>query len=255
MILRLVVAQVGQPRLAGHELGRSMPVSGSRFTCDRVLLEARRRMGFLRIVPLAFVMIAGPQIVSAIMLATSRKPRANSLAYDSGAVLSTVVGTSVVYFVAGFLGAKAKSATGGSGNVPMDLLFIVLLLLLAYRAWAKRNETEPPKWMSKLQEASPRFAFQLGLVLFIAMPTDVLTMVTVGTWLSAHHHPLYEAVPFFLMTAVLIAVPLIVLLLMGRRAQGALPKLRDWMKANSWIISEVVIVFFVLMEIGDLLKS
>jgi hypothetical protein len=42
---------------------------------------------FAKIVPMAFVMVARPQIISAIMFATSEKARANSFAYVSGALL------------------------------------------------------------------------------------------------------------------------------------------------------------------------
>jgi small neutral amino acid transporter SnatA (MarC family) len=42
----------------------------------------------VQIIPMAFVMIAGPQILSAIFLATSENWRRNSAAYIAGAALS-----------------------------------------------------------------------------------------------------------------------------------------------------------------------
>ena len=45
-------------------------------------------VSFLTILPMAFVMIAGPQILSAIFFATSEDWTRNSLAYVGGAALS-----------------------------------------------------------------------------------------------------------------------------------------------------------------------
>ena len=46
------------------------------------------------VLPLAFVMIAGPQIISSFFLATSSQPVRNSLAYVAGAAISiTTVAT------------------------------------------------------------------------------------------------------------------------------------------------------------------
>jgi hypothetical protein len=47
------------------------------------------------------------------------------------------------------------------------------------------------------------------------------------------------------LTLLLLAVPSILILLLGRRAQTLLPKVRDWMSTNSWIVNEIVIAFFI----------
>ena len=44
-------------------------------------------MNLVKILPLAFVMIAGPQILSAVFLATSVKWRQNSAAFVAGAAI------------------------------------------------------------------------------------------------------------------------------------------------------------------------
>ena len=44
-------------------------------------------------------------------------------------------------------------------------------------------------------------------------------------------------------------VPLILVLAMGRRAESTLPKIRDWMNANSWIVNEAVLAFFLAMAL------
>ena len=209
-------------------------------------------MTLAKIVPMAFVMIAGPQIISAVMFATSERARANSIAYVAGALTSTVVGTAICFFVVEALGLDEP---GGAGHVGVDWVLAGLLAVLGIRVFLKRKESEPPKWMGRLQTATPAFALKLGLLLFIAMPTDILTMLTVGGYLSTHGESLLSAIPFWLLTGLLVAAPLLVLLALGKRAESVLPGMRDWMNANSWAVSEIVIVFFFVMELKDALSG
>jgi small neutral amino acid transporter SnatA (MarC family) len=53
----------------------------------------------LAILPLAIVMVAGPQIVSAIVLATGQDARRNSLAFLAGVALAITVGTMVAFWL------------------------------------------------------------------------------------------------------------------------------------------------------------
>jgi hypothetical protein len=41
--------------------------------------------------------------------------------------------------------------------------------------------------------------------------------------------------------------------LLGERAETVLPKIRDWMDDNSWIISEAVIALFIVLMLQNLL--
>ena len=56
-------------------------------------------MTFAQILPLAFVMIAGPQIISAFFLATSKDWGKNSIAYIAGAGLSVTTVATLAYLV------------------------------------------------------------------------------------------------------------------------------------------------------------
>jgi len=208
---------------------------------------------FAKLVPLAVVMVAGPQIISAVMLATSERARQDSLGYVAGAILATVTATSFFYFAARALHLKARS--GGSGSVTVEWIFVVVLVAAAIRAYLGRSATEPPKWMGKLQGATPAFAFRLGLLLFLFMPTDLMMTFTVGAYVATHDLPLYHAAGFWFLTALLIALPLLVLLTQGKRADVVLPRMRAWMNTNSWIVSEIVIAFFLVMEIRAIVSG
>ena len=58
--------------------------------------------------------------------------------------------------------------------------------------------------------------------------------------------------PFILFTLLLLALPSLVVLLLGKKAEAFLPKLRDWMNANSWLVSEIMLVLFVVLVSKDL---
>jgi small neutral amino acid transporter SnatA (MarC family) len=65
-------------------------------------------VSFLTVLPLAFVMIAGPQIITAILLATGRDARRNSLAFLAGAALAITAGTMIAYWVTSLLEQAAS---------------------------------------------------------------------------------------------------------------------------------------------------
>jgi cytochrome c biogenesis protein CcdA len=216
-----------------------------------MLASAEREtiVNLLAILPLAIVMIAGPQIISATLLATSQDARRNSLAFLAGVALAITAGTMVAYWVTGLVKSTARDTSQGTFATVIDWLVIVLLVVLMVRVFAKRKDTEPPKWMGRLQTADARFSFRLGLLLFLVMPTDLITMVTVGAYLARHGDPWWHSLPFLVLTLLLAGLPLLVLLLLGERGQVLLPKLRDWMNTNSWVVSEIVLVFFLALNI------
>ncbi|MGZ5333736.1 MAG: GAP family protein [Solirubrobacterales bacterium] len=203
-------------------------------------------MNLVKMLPMAFVMVAGPQILSAIFLATSERWKANSLAYIAGASLSiTAIVTAAFFLVDGV-------SDEGSSNDTIYIVVLALLVFAAIHTYRTREESEPPKWMGKLQEASPGFAFKLGFLLLGIFPTDILTSVAVGSYLSAQGDPWWHALPFVALTLLFLATPAIMLLALGERGQRLLPKVRDWMNENSWVVNEIVIGLFIALTASNL---
>jgi Sap, sulfolipid-1-addressing protein len=200
----------------------------------------------LRILPMAFVMIAGPQILSAIFLATSQHWQRNTAAYLTGAALSITLVVSIAYLL----------GSGATREGPSDTLYVIVLVLLVaagVHVFLARKQSEPPKWMGKLQTANPRLSFQLGFLLLGVFPTDILTSVAVGSYLAGHGEPWWHLLPFLGLTLLLLASPVLIVLAFGRRGRAFLPKARDWMNTNSWVVSEIVLVFFIVIVINSLL--
>ncbi|MHB9286663.1 GAP family protein [Halobacteriales archaeon Cl-PHB] len=203
-------------------------------------------MSFAQVLPLAVVMVAGPQILSAIFLATSNQWRRNSLAFLAGAAVSI----SAVVTAAFALGI---GAVGAAGSRPvLGAVVLVALLLAMVHTYLTRNESEPPQWMGKLTAASPRFAFRLGFILMGFFPSDLLTSIAVGSYLASQNEPLVDALPFVLVTLLLLALPSLTLVVFGKRAEVFLPKFRTWMSDNAWVVNEVVILLFIALTLGNL---
>jgi hypothetical protein len=185
-------------------------------------------------------MIAGPQILSAIFLATSEDWRRNSAAYVFGAFLSISLFVTLAYFL----------GSGARGDGPSDALYwivLALLLVAMVRTYLKRGESEPPKWMGRLLTARPRLAFALGFLLLGVFPTDIITSVAVGSYLGNEDAPLWYAVIFIGFTLLLLALPALGLLVFRERGEAFLPKTREWMTTNSWVVNELVLLLFVVI--------
>jgi hypothetical protein len=191
-------------------------------------------------------MIAGPQILSAIFLATSEDWRRNSVAYVFGAFLSISLFVTLAYFL----------GNGARGDGPSDAIYwivLALLLVAMVRTYRERGESEPPNWMGRLLTARPRFAFGLGFLLLGVFPTDILTSVAVGSYLGNEDEPLWYALIFVGFTLFLLALPALLLLVFRERGEAFLPKAREWMITNSWIVNELVLLLFVVIAGSNVL--
>lgn len=204
------------------------------------------------ILPLAITMMAGPQIMSAIVFVTSKRATTNSVAFVGGVLVATVVGVACLRGVLALLGNNVElgdpSDNGSAGKI-IQFALIALLIAAAIRNYVRRATIEPPKWLGKLQEADTKQALKTGLLVILVMPSDLIVMLTVATNLEQNDHSLVDAVPFILLTALIAALPLLGYLLFHRRAVTAMPKLRDWMNTNSWLVNIIVCMIFIVLII------
>ena len=204
----------------------------------------------LAVIPLAITMNAGPQIMSAIIFVTAPKPLKLSAYFLAGVVIAVTAGVTITYTVATTLGNSISlgdpSDSGSIGNI-IQYLLVGLLVFLSIRSYLGRETSEPPRWLGALQNATPTTAFTTGLLLLSVFPSDLVILVTVGVNLAQQNAPLLGAVPFVLATILIAALPLLSFLLFRRRAERAMPKVRDWMNKNSWLVNIIVYVIFILL--------
>jgi Sap, sulfolipid-1-addressing protein len=207
----------------------------------------------LDVLPLAFTMVAGPQIMSAIIFVTASKPIRLSAYFLAGVVIAVIVGVTITFTLATLFGNSISLGTssdnGSLGNV-IQYLLVGLLIFLSIRNYVRRESIEPPRWLGAMQNATPRTAFLAGLLLLSIFPSDFVVLMTVGVNLAQHNVPLLAAVPFIATTILLAALPALAYLLFRRRAEVAMPKVRDWMNTHSWLVNIIVYFVFIVLILG-----
>lgn len=212
-------------------------------------------MDLLEVLPLAFVMIAGPQIITAFLLATTARWASNSAAYAGGAAVSVTVVVTIGYLIARVSKGAAGHAHAGTADEVIDGVVLALMLFLIVHVYLNRRQSNPPKWMARLQRAEPRFAFMLGLALLGVFPSDIVTAIAVGLRLGHRGHPWWECLPFVALTLFLLALPALAVAALGKRAHVLLPKISGWMTHHAWVVSEIVCVFFAAITINSLVSG
>jgi hypothetical protein len=201
----------------------------------------------LQILPLALIMVMGPQILTAIFLVISREPVKNSGAMLIGVVLAASLSILIWFGLVDLIGIDPKE--GGSPTT-LDYVVAGLLALLAIRVFMTRGTAETPKWMTALQEAEPKRAFGLAFLLIFLMPTDIIAVISTVNFLHDNGLNALEGWPLVAATTLLMALPILAFLLLGHRARAAMPRLRDWLTTNSWLVNLVVIVYFIYQTLS-----
>jgi hypothetical protein len=196
----------------------------------------------LQILPLALIMVMGPQILTSIFLVTSREPVKNSGAMLAGVVLAASLSLAIW---TGVVKAVGIDASGNSGPSSADYVVAGLLALLALHIYRGRGTAEVPKWMTGLQEAGPKKSFALGFLLILLMPTDIIAVISTANFLHDKHLTFPHGWPVVAATTLLMALPILGYLLMGKRAKAAMPKIRVRLTTHAWLVNLVVIVYFI----------
>ena len=206
------------------------------------------------ILPLAITMMAGPQIISSIIFVTRESGAVRvSVAYIVAIALAASAGILIAMGLANALGSAVDLESGGSQSTAAKVIQIVLVVLLiaqAIRTYLNRADSEPPKWLGTLQTASARRAFEIGALLILLFPGDIVVMFTAGVHLVSNDHSFVDALPLIGLVCLIAASPLLFYLLFRRRAVELMPKVRDWMNGHTWVINILVYVVFIGLILG-----
>ena len=207
-------------------------------------------MDGLNILPLAITMMAGPQIMSAFIFVTTPRPVRTSSAFLLGVAIAASVGVAIMLGLGTWLSSSTDlgdSDDKGSAGQVIQYILVGLLVAAAAKNWLTRATAEPPKWLGTLMTADPRRAFKTGLLLIFLMPSDIVVMATVGIHLAQAGANYAQALPFIALTVLVAALPLLGLLLFRRRAERAMPAVRDWMNSHCWLVNIIVCVIFIVL--------
>src|SRR5262245_10675430 len=187
-------------------------------------------------------MVMGPQILTAIFLVTSKQPVRNSIAMLIGVALAATASILLWFVIVDALHVKTKTE---SGPTTMDYVVAGLLALAAIHVYRGRKDASVPKWMKALVEAEPKRAFALGFLLILLMPTDIVAVISMVNYLQDNSLDVLDGWPLLAITVLLMALPILAYLLLGKRARNAMPGIREWLTENSWVVNLVVITYFI----------
>lgn len=196
----------------------------------------------LQILPLSLIMVMGPQIVTAIILVTSKEPVKNSVAMLLGVLVAAVLSILIWFGLYELLNIKPPS---GSGPSTADYVVAGLLALLGIHVFLGRHTASVPKWMAALQKAEPKRAFTLAFLLILLFPGDIVAVIVTVHWLHDGHLNVLHAWPLVAGVVVLMSLPILAYLLLGSRAREAMPGIRDWLTTHGWLVNLIVIVYFI----------
>lgn len=204
----------------------------------------------LQILPLAITMMAGPQIVAAVILVTTARPVRVSAAFLLGVAVATAAGVAITRGIFALLGnavSLGHPSDRGAAATIVQLVLVGLLVLVAVKNFVRRESAEPPKWLGSLMEAGPLRALTTGLLVILLMPSDIMVLLTVGANLEQHRAALAEALPFIGATVLIAALPLLVYVVFRNRARRAMPRLREWLNTHSWVVNIAACLLFIVL--------
>ena len=201
------------------------------------------------IMALAVGIAASPfPIIPAILLLFTERPRAASFAF-----LGTWL-ASIAVLVTAF--ALLSDAVAG-GEPPTWLAWVRIvaggaLVALGVRTWAGRSaQPEMPGWMRTLQDATPRSASVLAIVLSAANPKVLLLAAAAGIDVGSAGWPAQQQAAaiaaFALVASASVAAPVLAYAVAGDRVLGPLSQAKDWLVRNNAGVMAVVFVVLGLL--------
>ncbi len=190
----------------------------------------------VRILPLSIVMITGPQIITAVILAAAKNAVRETLKYIAGAIVGMTIVVGLTYFT-GFTVTKDLELPRFA-----DWALTIALVGAMISSFVKRHSAEKESRKDRKRSGT----FVAGLLLLSLFPTDLLTNIGVGAALPTVDNPLLVFILFVVVTCLLLLIPLGIVLLLGDRAAPILAKIRQIITNYSWVLNEIICVLILV---------
>lgn len=213
-----------------------------------------------QIIPTAIGVALSPvPIIGLILMLLSDRARSNGLAFLFGWMLGLAVAGGILLAISTSAGASSDDGATDDWVGWLKIGLAVLLAFLAVNNWRERpapgEKGELPAWMSSVSEFTPAKAAGLAFVLSAVNPKNLaLTAAAVASIAAADLSGGEEVavlVVFILIASITIAIPVLVYLVMGTKAEAMLGSWRDWLERNNNTVMAVVFVIFAVKLLGD----
>jgi threonine/homoserine/homoserine lactone efflux protein len=209
------------------------------------------------------VMLSPLPIVGVILMLLSNKAKVNGPMFLLGwlAGLAIVVGGVVAFVNPDKL--EQSSGEPSTLNGVLHLALGVLLLLLAVKQLKGRpkkgEDAEMPKWMAKMQDASPIFAFGMGAFLSGLNPKNLIFDIAAAAAIVAgdlsSSQQIVAVVVFMILASLTIGIPVLWFLVAGESAKAKLDVLRGYLVQYNWVIMCVLFLVLGAKFIGQALPA
>ena len=197
------------------------------------------------------VAISPVPIIAVILMLFTAKARVNGSMFALGWALALAVVSGVVYVASDAASAATNSTTSDTISWG-QILFGVLLLLLAARQWRSRPEPgdDPtmPKWMAGIDTFTPAKAFGLAVLLAGVNPKNLLLSAGAAAGLAQLGLSTTDAVVslivFVVLGSITIAGPVVYYLVGGDKAKVELDSMKDWLALHNAAVMTVLFLVF-----------
>ena len=201
------------------------------------------------------VAISPVPIIAVILMLFTSRATANSLSFLAG----WLVGLSAAGLIVLALGVEASNGEDANGGGGIKIVIGALFLLLGAKQWSDRprgdEEPQLPGWMASIDEFNAVKSFGLAFLLSAVNPKNLgLTIAAVAS-IGAHGLETGEEIGvlavFVVIASLTVAVPVLLNLILGSRAERTLNEMKDWLEANNNTVMAVLFVVLGAKVLGD----
>jgi hypothetical protein len=193
--------------------------------------------------PAMVVAISPFSIIIAIFLVLhTDRPRANGWTFLAGRLLALAAITAV------FLAAP-RLMSGLNRPVSPRVLLVLggILVVIGVWVWFRRDQmTEEPPWLTKFSRITPVGAAVLGALLVLTNPKMLAATAAAGLLIGTADGGVAEAsgalVYYSVLASSTVAVPVLVYMAVGARADDQLNRFKEWLHRRSGVVTAVILL-------------
>jgi threonine/homoserine/homoserine lactone efflux protein len=211
------------------------------------------------VLALALVVTISPlNIIPAILLLFTRKPRANAVSFLVGFIAGVAAMLALLVII-----ARAVDLSPSSDHATwvgfLKLALGVYLIVAAVRKFRARpsvgEQGSMPKWMDGITSYTPARSLGAGFGLGALNPKNVIVGLAVAVTITSadlSNGQQIATCAIYVLVAILgVAAPILVMLFLGDRAQEVLSEWRTWLGHNSATVMSVLFLIFGVVLIGQ----
>ena len=201
------------------------------------------------------VAISPVPVIAVILMLFSRKATVNSVAF----LLGWVLGLLSVGLIVLAAGLEASDGTPSTASGWIKVAIGAVFILLGIRQWTSRpkkgEEAATPAWMSAIDDFTVVNSFGMAVLLAAVNPKNLGLTIAAGATIGAsglsNGDEIIVLVVFVMIASLTVAVPVVLNLVLGSKAEHALNEMKDWLIDNNATVMAVLFVVLGAKVLGD----